>query len=96
MHFNSTREGYGACLRHGLIPNLLDKGVSARFNCRDAIWWWLHSIMAFVDEAPNGHEIFKEVVIRLYPDDAEQNKEQKLEDVIFEALEKHFKVCLVE
>lgn len=70
---------YAGTLRHGLIPNLLAEGIGPRYNCRDAVWFWLHAIVKYVEMAPLGEKILTEEVLRLYPtDDTQYGDNQKV------------------
>jgi len=89
--------GYAGTLRHGLIPNLLDGGKNARYNCRDAVWWWLRAVLDYVEITEDGGRIMKDPVLRLYPGEDEDSLQagdagetvQPLEDVVGEALKIH-------
>uniref|UniRef100_A0A915CSE8 Glycogen debranching enzyme n=1 Tax=Ditylenchus dipsaci TaxID=166011 RepID=A0A915CSE8_9BILA len=85
---------FAGTLRHGLIPNLLAEGKAARYNCRDAVWFWLVAVLKYVDMVPGGEKLLGEQVLRLYPtDDAqygEQEKTEALHETMYEALQRHF------
>lgn len=68
---------FAGTLRHGLIPNLLAEGKSSRYNCRDAVWFWLASIMNYIEKSDEGANIFDANVLRLYPTDDAQYSTEK-------------------
>ncbi|KAG7275133.1 hypothetical protein CRUP_024699, partial [Coryphaenoides rupestris] len=67
---------FAGTLRYGLIPNLLGQGTAARYNCRDAVWWWLQCVQDYCTLVPRGTDILS-------------CPEQPLYDVVQEALQRH-------
>lgn len=68
-HFQTTREhiiAFGSTLRHGLIPNLLDNGRQPRYNARDAVWFWLVSVVDYCEASPEGIDFLSFAVARRF------------------------------
>ena len=89
-----TLLSFAACVRHGLIPNLLSGGSNPRYNCRDAPWWWLQSVQDYCRLVPNGYEILQADVCRIFRnDDAfpdfETHDASPLSEIIQEILQRH-------
>ncbi|EAY00134.1 Amylo-alpha-1,6-glucosidase family protein [Trichomonas vaginalis G3] len=68
---------FGACLRHGLIPNLHDSCLNPRYNARDATWWFLQALQDYALMAPDGKEVFTWKVPQLFPTDDQQQFERR-------------------
>ncbi|XP_070709042.1 glycogen debranching enzyme-like isoform X1 [Pempheris klunzingeri] len=85
---------FAGTLRYGLIPNLLGRGCFARYNSRDAVWWWLQCIQEYCTLVPDGVSILKCPVSRMYLTNVSEPQpagawDQPLYDVIQEAMQRH-------
>jgi len=86
---------FAGALRHGLIPNLLSEGKNPRYNCRDAVWFWLQSIQDYCN-IEGSYDILNAEVFRIYPNDSSPPqltvttaKKQPLNEVMQQALNMH-------
>ena len=91
---------FASVMRHGLIPNLLDSGINSRYNARDATWFFMKSVVDYV-EMSDDYKLFEFNVnmVFLSDDYNEHNnkkskgekKMMKLADIVHEILQKHAK-----
>lgn len=90
---------FASTLKNGLIPNLLDGGKNPRYNCRDAVWFFLQSIQEFCT-VTNSHYILHLTVQRRFPlDDRFVNWDSKaaydhkstIGQIVYEVLSRHAK-----
>lgn len=84
-----TKYRFAACVRHGLIPNLLDGGKRPRYNARDSVWWFLQAIQDYCTMAPEGTELLNTSLTRLFSNDSRTTATCKLGDLIQEIMTRH-------
>lgn len=89
---------FAASLRNGLIPNLLDRGISPRYNCRDATWWFIRAIGDYINFTNDDSILQEKVKMYFLSDNQKEHEERaakkeekymKLEDIIYEIFQKH-------
>ena len=87
---------FSSVLRHGLIPNLLGNGTICRYNSRDAVWFYLKSLLDYL-EFSNDYEFLKEKIeMKFKSNDLEENEKLKdekklmsIEEIIYDILNNH-------
>lgn len=80
---------YAACVRHGLVPNLLDSGVRPRFNARDAVWWFLQGVQDYCTLAPEGNAFLATQVTRLFAGDVRGTSTCTMAELVHEIMQRH-------
>ncbi len=68
---------FAQVMRHGLIPNLHDRGNNTRYNARDAAWFFLQGVKDYVSESEEGVK-FLRTEVSLYFLSADQNEHNRL------------------
>ena len=89
---------FASVMRHGLIPNLLDSGVNCRYNARDATWFFLKSVVDYVEKSQD-YDVFNFGVNMVFLSDdfndhnnkknRGEKKNMKLSEIVHEILQRH-------
>ena len=91
---------FASVMRHGLIPNLLDSGINSRYNARDATWFFMKSVVDYVEMSKDDKIFEFDVNMVFLSDDYNEHnnkknrgekKMMKLADIVHEILQKHAK-----
>lgn len=72
---------YLKSVRHGSIPNLMDRGVKSRYNARDATWFYLQSFQDYI-KMTKDFGILEEKVERLYSSDNVEDGIKRRTDIV--------------
>lgn len=85
--------GFGATLKYGLIPNLLDSGRNPRYNARDAAWFFVEGIQQYCEHR-NSYEFLNAKVRRRFPlddsyTDEPTDHESSVGELVYEVLSRH-------
>lgn len=85
--------GFGATLKYGLIPNLLDSGRNPRYNARDAAWFFVEGIQQYCEHR-NSYEFLNAKVRRRFPLDDSYTEEttdheSSVGELVYEVLSRH-------
>ena len=91
---------YASVMRHGLIPNLLDCGINCRYNARDATWFFMKSVVDYVEMSKDFQVLNFPINMVFLSDDFNENNEKKtkgekksmkLAEIVHEILQRHVK-----
>lgn len=91
---------FASTLRHGLIPNLLDGGNNPRYNCRDAVWWFVRAIFEYIEFTQDTSILKTELRMRFLSNNMEEHetklnggdiKVMSISDIIQDIFQSHAK-----
>lgn len=90
---------FASVLKHGMIPNLLNKGTLPRYNSRDSVWFFLQCIQDYYKISPDGSSLLQASVKRRFlpyddtwfpvDDPRAYSQSSTIEDIIQEVLQRH-------
>lgn len=70
---------YASYLRHGLIPNMLEP---ARFNSRDATWWFVKSVKDYIDTTSDFKILKYKIKMRFLDDEKTKHEDLSARGVV--------------